>query len=81
MLGRVSASRSRAVPAVAELEAGVRAGDRALLGRAITLVESRKPSSEQAAKRPRMKQWMHILTKPFAIDTLSERIRDLIASR
>ena len=29
----------------------------------------------------RLAAGMHILTKPFAIDTLSERIRDLIASR
>ena len=50
MLARVCATRSRPLPTVADLEAGVRAGDRALLGRAITLVESRKPEHQLLAQ-------------------------------
>ncbi len=34
-----------------------------LLG-CVILVESRGPGSEQATKRPRMKQWLHTLAKP-----------------
>lgn len=50
MLGWVSASRRGPALDVAELEQGVRDGDRALLGRAITLVESRKPQHQVQAQ-------------------------------
>ena len=39
----------RALPSVEELAAGVRAGDRSLLGRAITLVESTRPEHQGLA--------------------------------
>jgi len=38
------------VPSVSQLVTGVRAGDRAALGRAITLVESRKPEHQEKAQ-------------------------------
>ena len=44
------ARRSRPGPSIDQLEAGVRQGDRALLGRAITLVESTSPRHEAAAQ-------------------------------
>ena len=45
-----SPARRNRVPATAELVAGVRAGDRTMLARAITLVESHLPSHEAAAQ-------------------------------
>lgn len=44
------ASRGRPGPSIDELEAGVRRGDRALLGRAITLIESTSPRHEAQAQ-------------------------------
>jgi LAO/AO transport system kinase len=38
-------------PSIAELAAGLRAGDRAMLGRAITLVESNLPAHRERARR------------------------------
>lgn len=40
-----------AMPSVEELAAGVRAGDRSMLGRAITLVESVRPEHQEKAER------------------------------
>ena len=42
---------SAAAPAADELAAGVRAGDRAQIGRALTLVESRHPEHRERARR------------------------------
>ncbi len=41
----------RPQPSVDDLVAGVVAGDRAMLGRAITLIESRNPKHQQLAGR------------------------------
>ncbi len=45
-----SAPRRRALPSVPDLEAGIRAGDRALLARAVTIIESNAPKHRAMAE-------------------------------
>ena len=47
----MSARSQSAVPDLAKLARGVRAGERAMIARAITLVESRRADHQKAARR------------------------------
>src|SRR5499433_4419218 len=47
----MSSRRRAATPDLADLARGIRAGERAVIARAITLVESRRADHQQAARR------------------------------
>jgi LAO/AO transport system kinase len=52
-------ARGRGRPSIDELAAGVLAGDRAMLGRAITLIESRNPQHQRLAAELSLKLFPH----------------------
>src|SRR5438445_6032988 len=47
----MSSRRRAAIPDLADLTRGIRAGERAVIARAITLVESRRADHQKAARR------------------------------
>ncbi len=47
----MSLRRETTIPDIADLERGVRAGERAVIARAITLIESRRNDHQKAALR------------------------------